>query len=281
MQLLFMTTTDMQSDRLADLVRMIRSVAVSVPQGSSVHHIVLLQRSSEEQRRQVAAEIPYPATVLAMPSRLSLSAARNVMLAHARGHALLQPEVLVGFPDDDCWYTPGFLPGLVAEFDRDRDLGLLITRVSLTPSEMWRREVMHQATLTDVLRRSTSNSIFLRGEVVKAIGDFDASLGLGTPNVSGEDTDFALRASFAARRTTYVDLDMVGHREPDLASISKYFGGNMLVASRYAMRSPRLFLEFARKFGVGCYLVFRRRLRLSEFVNAIQGSVGAFGRSTG
>jgi hypothetical protein len=279
MQLLFMTTTDMQSERRADLVRMIASVSASMPRESSVHHIVLLQRSIEEQRREIADAITYPATVLAVANRMSLSAARNVMLAHAREHALLQPQTLVGFPDDDCWYTPGFLSGLIAEFDRDRDLGLLITRVSLTPSRTWRREVMHQATTTDVLRRSTSNSIFLRGEIVEAIGEFDASLGLGTPNVSGEDTDYALRASFAARRTIYVDLDMVGHREPDLASISKYFGGNMVVASRYAMRSPRLFMEFARKFGVGCYLVLRRRLRVGEFINAIQGSVGAFGRS--
>jgi|LNFM01.1.fsa_nt_gb hypothetical protein len=281
MHLLLMTTTDMRSDRKADFARMIASVADSVPRGSTVHHIMLLQRSTEQQRVATAAAIPYPATVLAIADRVSLSAARNVMLAHARESGLLQPNTLVGFPDDDCWYTPGFLSELVAEFERSTDLGLLITRVSLTPSPTWHREKMRPATSTDVLRRSTSNSIFLRGDAVIAIGDFDPSLGLGTPNVSGEDTDYALRAFFQSAQTVYVDLDMVGHREPDLESVTKYFGGNMLVASRYALRSPMLFLEYVRKFAVGGYLVMRRRLRMGDFITAIQGSVGAFGRSAG
>jgi hypothetical protein len=281
MHLLLMTTTDMRSDRKADFARMIASVADSVPHGCTVHHIMMLQRSTEQQRVATATAIPYPATVLAIPDRVSLSAARNVMLAHARESGLLQPDTLVGFPDDDCWYTPGFLSGLVAEFERSADLGLLITRVSLTPSPAWHREKMRSATSTDVLRRSTSNSIFLRGNAVIAIGDFDPSLGLGTPNVSGEDTDYALRAFFHSPKTIYVDLDMVGHREPDLESVTKYFGGNMLVASRYALRSPMLFLEYVRKFAVGGYLVMRRRLRMGDFITAIQGSVGAFGRSAG
>ncbi|MEZ5817783.1 MAG: glycosyltransferase [Hyphomicrobiaceae bacterium] len=281
MQLLFLTTTDVQSDRRDELDRMIRSVAASLPAGSSVHHILLLQRATEEQRGALAASMPYPATVLALAHRVSLSAARNIMLDHARRSGLLSPDILVGFPDDDCWYPSTFLGRLVSEFERDAELGLLFTRVSLTPVEIWPRSSMRVATPTDVLRRSNSNSLFLRGAVVAAIGGFDETLGLGTPNGSGEDTDYGLRASFAAPRTVYVDQDLVGHHEGDLASKTKYFSGNLVVASRYATRHPKLFFEFARKIAVGAYLVLRRRLKMASYLNAIQGSVGAFGRSAG
>ena len=281
MQLVLLTTTDMQSDRAADFARMIKSVATSVPEGVGIEHVVLLQRSTEAQRLDAAKGIPYPATVLSRPDRMSLSAARNVMLAQVRASRVLDADTIVAFPDDDCWYTPGFLPSLVASFGGDADLGLLISRVSLTPSGRWQPTAQRQATATDVLRRSSSNSMFLRGDVVAAIGDFDATLGLGTPNISGEDTDYALRASFAARKTLYIDEALVGHREPDLESITKYFGGNLLVASRYALRSPTLFLEFARKFAVGGYLVLRKRLKPGDFVAAIHGSIGSFGRSAG
>lgn len=281
MQLLFMTTSDLQSDRGAELERMIASVVNGLPRHCTVHHVLLLQRATEAQRAELAGRMPYPATVIALPGRVSLSAARNIMLDYVRQHDLLSPETLVGYPDDDCWYPPTLLSQLVDTFERDPDLGLLIARVSLTPTETWLPDAMREATSIDVLRRSNSNSIFVRGAVASQIGYFDATLGLGTPNGSGEDTDYGLRASFAARRTIYVDQDLVGHQEPNLASKTKYFAGNLAVASRYATRNPKLFYEFARKIGVGGYLVLRRRLRIAEFLSALLGSMGAFGRSAG
>jgi hypothetical protein len=281
MQLLLMTTTDRQSNRAADLARLVRSIAESRLDGIGIQHVILLQRCSEAERLAVEAEIPYPVTVIASADRLPLAAARNVMLARVRAEKLLTREMIVGFPDDDCWYTPEFLLRLVAEFRAQRDLGLVVTRVSLAPSTDWSAQATRAATARDVLRQSSSNGIFLGGDVAAEIGDFDASLGLGTPNTSGEDTDYALRASFAAKRTLYVDLPLVGHREADLASVTKYFGGNMVVAARYALRSPAFFFEYARKLGVGSYLVIGQRLKMADFVNAIQGSMRAFGRSAG
>jgi hypothetical protein len=281
MQLLLMTTSDMQSDRGADLARLVGSLAGGRLHGIEIRHLILLQRCTEAQRLAAEKAMPYPATVMASAGRLSLSAARNIMLARARSEALLRPDTIVGFPDDDCWYTQGFLPKLVALFRDQDEVGLLISRVSLSPSTDWSFEANRIATVRDVLRRSSSNGIFLRGDVAAEIGDFDANLGLGTPSTSGEDTDYALRASFVARRTIYVDLPLVGHREADLASVTKYFGGNMVVAARYALRSPAFFLEFARKFGVGSYLVLGNRLKIGDFVNSIQGSMRTFGRSAG
>ncbi|MGE0697540.1 MAG: glycosyltransferase family 2 protein [Hyphomicrobiaceae bacterium] len=281
MRLALLTTTDMKSDRAMDFARMIASVAENVPPGVELKHYVLLQRATEAQRSEVARAIPHPATVLSTDGRLSLSAARNQMLARARADGQLEADTIVGFPDDDCWYLPGFLASLVALFETRRDLGLLISRVSLSPVDDWPADGGERAGGRDVLRRSSSNGMFLRGDVVARIGDFDVTLGLGTPSNSGEDTDYALRGWLASPLTLFVDRPLVGHKEPDLASITKYFGGNMLVASRYAPRSPALFLEYVRKFGVGSYLVLRQRLAMADFLSAIQGSMAAFGRSTG
>jgi hypothetical protein len=281
MQIVLMTTTDMMSKRGDDFARMIGSIAASVPDGCRVHHVVLLQRCSDRERDEVFAAIPYSATVLARAERLSLSAARNAMLAVARERNLLHPDALVAFPDDDCWYPETLLRSLVDRFSHDPDLGLLICRVSLTPGSDWTESSMRTATATDVLRRSTSNCMFSRGDVVAQVGDFDPALGLGTPRMAGEDTDFSLRASFVSRKVVFVDQPLVGHREPDLESITKYFGGNMLVASRYALRSPELFFEFGRKLCVGIYLVLRQRLGFGAYLQAVQGSLGAFGRSSG
>lgn len=279
-KLLLMTTSDRKSDRGADLARLIRSVAARRPGIFDVQHLILLQRCSETQRLAAQRDVPYPATVLATAARLPLSAARNAMLARARAKGLLGSDTVVAFPDDDCWYTPEFPARVIDLFRQQQDLGLLVTRMSLAPSVDWDARANRTATVRDVLRRSTSNGIFLRGNVAEAIGDFDVRLGLGTPSTSGEDTDYALRASFVAHKTIYVDLPLVGHHEPDLASVTKYFGGNMMVAARYALRSPTFFLEYARKFGVGSYLVLDNRLRMSDFVGAIQGSMRTLGRSS-
>ena len=281
MQLLLMTTSDRMADRDADLARLVRSIAASRRGALDVRHVILLQRCTEAQRLAAESDLAYPATVLATSGRMSLSAARNVMLARARAEGLLKSNTVVAFPDDDCWYTPDFPERLADLFQRESGVGLLVTRVSLSPSTEWPFDANRPATVRDVLRRSSSNGIFLRGNVADKIGDFDVKLGLGTPNTSGEDTDYAVRASFVASQTLYVDLPLVGHREADLASVTKYFGGNMVVAARYALRSPTFFLEYARKFGVGCYLVLEKRLRIGDFANAVQDSMRMFGRSAG
>ena len=143
----------------------------------------------------------------------------------------------------------------------------------------WQKGDERSATTSDVLRRSCSNAIFLRGSTAAAIGDFDPTLGLGTSNVSGEDTDYAIRASFAAERTTFVDRPIVGHHEADLAMITKYFRGDLIVASRYATRTTGYAYEFARKLAVGIYLVVSQRLKPAEYMAAVRDGMGVFGRT--
>lgn len=279
MQFLLFTTSDAQSNRRSDLARLIASVGANLAScaGASVHHVLLMQRCSEAERQALAATIPYPSTVLASEQRLSLSAARNAMLAHANESGLIVGDAIVAFPDDDCWYTDGLIARLAETFRTDQLLGLLIARVSLSPKAGWQRSDERTATTADVLRLSCSNAIFVRGSVARELGEFDRTLGVGTPNGSGEDTDYAIRASFAAPRTIVVNRAIVGHHEADLSVISKYFGGTMVVISRYALRSPSFFYEFARKLAVGGCLVVIHRLKPAAYLTAVRNGIGAFG----
>lgn len=125
-------------------------------------------------------------------SEPGLSRARNVGLKAVEGQ-------IVAFPDDDCWYPQGLLEqvthllesnpeysgvagipldgnGEIASGKFDSECGVI------DPANIWRRTV--------------SITLFLKREVVDAIGGFDESLGVGagTPWGSGEEIDYTLMA---------------------------------------------------------------------------------------
>lgn len=278
MRVLLFTTTDSASGRHNDFIHMVQSVAAALPPRCTLQHYILLQRSCLEERDQVAAALPYPSIVMWRADRVSLSSARNEMLASAlTGDRIFDENTLVAFPDDDCWYPATLLNRVVGAFMSRRDVGLIVGRVSLAP-EMSPPDQFRKAGFIEVVRRSSSNCIFVRGDVAQQVGMFDESLGLGTPNRGGEDTDYAIRAYFEAAASLYVDQLLVGHRESDLESIGKYYRGGLLVLSRYAMQGPGCFREFARKIAVGVYLLLRTNLNPGEFWKALQISVSEFGR---
>ena len=98
-------------------------------------------------------------------------------------------------------------------------------------------------------------------------------------NGGGEDTDYALRGFLLARRAAFIDAPLVGHRESDPASVARYFKGSAIVLGRYALRSPGLFFEFARKLAVGAYLALRFSLSIREYFASAVGSFAELQRS--
>src|SRR5262249_53058146 len=153
------------------------------------------------------SRLPPGTVVLASPDRISLSEARDRMLRAAHERGAILPDCVVAFPDDDCWYPPRFPRQLAAAFERDPRLDLLCCRVSLAPVVPASIEAKFKAAkVRRVVRKTSSNSIFVRGATACAVGEFDRTLGLGTPSGSGEDTDYAMRALLAARKAVFVDL---------------------------------------------------------------------------
>ncbi|MGZ5924077.1 MAG: glycosyltransferase family 2 protein, partial [Rhizomicrobium sp.] len=213
-QLILLTTTDVQGGREAEFLRMIDSVRAGMRTGIRVKMFVLFQRADAEAGAKYQGVLPPGSVILTGPGRMSLSQARNSLLGAALQSASIGEDCVVGFPDDDCWYPPRFVDFLVASFRRDGELDMLTCRVSLQPVDPPSIESrVPAAKAWQVVRRSSSNSMFFRGATVAAIGPFDPAFGLGTPSGAGEDTDYALRALLKARRATYIDLPLVGHRE--------------------------------------------------------------------
>ncbi len=77
----------------------------------------------------------------------------------------------------------------------------------------WQRRG-NQPALQTIISRASSNTTYYRGRVILAVGDFDENLGVGAPYNGGEDTDYALRASYVARSTSFLDAKVIG--SPDM-----------------------------------------------------------------
>jgi hypothetical protein len=279
MRLVLFTTSDLRAGREADFIRMVESIGQH-PKDTEIKIFALLQRAGEADRLRYERILPCGSVVVAHPERVSLSAARNRLLDIAHDHNAVTDDCIVGFPDDDCWYPRGFVHYLVQSFFRDPRLDMLACRVSLQPTAADLIELSPTpARALQVVRRSSSNSMFFRGRLVAALGAFDPTLGLGTPNGSGEDTDYALRGFLRARRAAFINVPLVGHRESDLSSVARYFRGSVIVLGRYALRSPGLFFEFTRKLVVGAYLALRSSLTIQGYLASIVRSFGELQRS--
>ena len=119
-----------------------------------------------------------------------------------------------------------------------------------------------------MVRNASSNTMFVRGRLLATINRFDESLGVGTPNLGGEDLDFAMRAHRVARLSYFCDQAAIGHRDKLVHLRATYYRGSLMVLARYALRNLGAAREYARKVAIGFYLVLRRELPLGAFLAA-------------
>jgi hypothetical protein len=279
-RLVLLTTTDLQGTRETEFLRMIDSVRAGMRTGIRVTMFVLLQRADADAGAKYQGILPPGSDILTSPERMSLSQARNSLLAAAQKSVSIDDACVVAFPDDDCWYPPRFVDFLVASFRREPELDMLTCRVSLQPVDPPSIESrVPAAKAWQVVRRSSSNSMFFRGATVAAVGPFDPAFGLGTASGAGEDTDYALRALLKARRAAFIDLPLVGHRESDLASVARYYQGALAVLSRHALERPDFCFEYVRKLAVGAYLALLSHLTPREYLASIASSAALILRS--
>ena len=141
-----------------------------------------------------------------------LSKARNLGLTVATG-------AVVAFPDDDCWYHQDLLPSVADMFARHADWhgvsGVTRDATGVHSVVRWDRE-RGLVDRINVWRRCTSTSLFLRREVITAVGGFDEMLGAGSPGPwqSAEDIDCALKCVEHGYRIRYDPDVWVGHGNP-------------------------------------------------------------------
>jgi hypothetical protein len=146
-------------------------------------------------------------------SARGLSRGRNAALTAAL--AELDPEgaehnCIVAFPDDDCWYPEDVLSKVSAIFSRRPEIsGVTARSVNErgVPSAARSPGMPLELTTGNLFRGSMGISycIFLRLAIVRKVGSFDETLGVGsgTPWGAGEESDYLLRAIRHGARLHY------------------------------------------------------------------------------
>jgi hypothetical protein len=253
-------TTCMISGAMPEvLLRLLNSIdrQIAAMPGDEISLILLLQNCAPE---AVAALHDFPSyvTPIASASKMSLSAARNILLREAFARNRIESETIVAFPDDDCWYPDRLLPWIRPQFSADGSLDFFFCSYASKPRLIG--EIAAQPRLAkarDVIRGASSNTIFLRGSTARAVGLFDEDLGVGTRNNGGEDIEYALRVFLKARKTLFLEAQIVGHRDKMPGLRAKYYRGSLLAIRRHAASHPGIALEYARKIAVGGALALK------------------------
>ena len=219
-------------------------------------------------------------------SARGLSRARNVGLEHARGD-------VVGFPDDDCWYPPGLLAWVARFLSEHPDYagvtGRSVHESGSSPMIRFDREA-GLLSKWNVWRRAGSYTMFFRSSLVRAVGPFDETLGLGagTPWEGGEDIDYPLRALAAGFQIYYHPGLHVFHPDPfavlDWNALAdrgfRYGAGIGRVWRKHAFPKPRVAAYLLRPLvGSGLSLCLgrwgRARYHWRSFLGRAKGWLAA------
>ncbi len=270
---LLFTTSDSAGGRQDELERMVRSVERAMTKsGLRIVQYLLLQRHASG---QPLPALPDYIRVSAIPERVSLSKARNLLFDLAHKDRLFERSLMVAFPDDDAWYPEGTLEAMLALFAQDTSLDLAICKYSSSPSVLsalpLELRAARPASTGKFVANASSNTLFMRASRAVQTGYFDESLGVGAPINGGEDLDYALRAYVAAgEKAVWFDAPLVGHRDPHRWLIGHYYAGSLYALSRSAASSRAVALQAARKVLVGIYLLLRRELAWPAFSRALR-----------
>ena len=171
-----------------------------------------------------------PITRIMLPSR-GVSTARNILLEHAVA------EIIV-FPDDDCWYAPDTLEGVLQAFRKNPTCGALLgvwTASSASPAPAIAEGVVKRSGL---FRLAGTCVQFYRKDAIQNIL-FDPILGPGTglPYGCGEDTDFLLlvQAHTEVRRHKDIRVFHPSPAEilPSPQKVANYAAGRMYLLKKH------------------------------------------------
>jgi hypothetical protein len=190
-------------------------------------HAILSKRSDVSLLTQ---EIPHSA----------LSVARNKAINFG-----LQSE-FIGFPDDDCWYSPDVLQAIKKIFEEQPNIQCICTNVfdpHRNLSYGGRPVGVRKAvSFSNIFSLPISVGIFVRRKTFEAVGArFDEKLGAGTPLGSGEETELIGRLLDYGANILYAGDISVFHPAPiygkdDAIKFYKYGVGYGYLSSRFIKR---------------------------------------------
>jgi GT2 family glycosyltransferase len=234
----------------------------------------------------LAGDWTFPVRRIHTPGERGASRARNRGWRETRGATVL-------FPDDDCWYSPGFLQDALARMERlgcDALSGRAADETGRSINGRF-EPVAQAVTRSNVWTTGIEWMVFYRRTVLEAVGGFDEDVGIGatTPWQSCEHQDILLRAGVAGFRCWY-DPDVTGHHDeivagpPDERVLRKARGyargmGFVLRAHGYPMHTRAWWMARALAGGLAA-LARGRRHMLPYYREAALGRLeGALGRT--
>ncbi|CAA9316051.1 MAG: Glycosyltransferase [uncultured Gemmatimonadetes bacterium] len=196
--------------RTAELGRFLAALDAQTARG---FELIVVDQNGDDRLLPVLAPFRGRFPIRHLTSAPGLSRARNVALPHAAGD-------VVAFPDDDCLYPADLLERTARFFQTHSDTHGIVVRPLGDDGATLLEYRDEPATVSrlNLFGRAISYTLFVRREVVEAVGGFDETLGLGaaTPWGAGEDIDYPLRALEAGFRLAYV---------PELAVVHPLHGG--------------------------------------------------------
>lgn len=269
--ILLFTTSDMRDARDMVLQRMLDSVGAAIRDSNLRVVCYLLLQHWDGSRETALPEFVRPYGV---GKRISLSAARNLLLQAAIANGDLDRARVVAFPDDDAWYSAGTLEGVFAMLGEGNEFDMLVCRYASRPEShdaYWFDTRKRRANARRFVTRASSVTQFLRASLVRKVGFFDERLGVGAPINGGEDLDYALRCYIQCRgRVALYDTPLVGHRDRDTSHRARYFSGSLCAIARSAGEDMGVAAQFLRKLLVGVFLMARRELPPRHFARALR-----------
>lgn len=243
--------------------------------------VIVVDQNTTDHVFKIVSEFAETGRVFYTKSAVGLSKGRNAALAKARGR-------IVGFPDDDCEYSPTLLADVKARFLAHDDVaGICIRCCDHDGRDSAGRSdrIGGEVTKTNVWSRAISVGIFLKTSIIKDIGGFDENIGLGsnTPYLSGEETDLILSIISRGHRLHYDPSLSVFHPRGS-SSITSYhirrayaYGlGKGLVLRRYNYRKREILIYCARPvigavWAILCGNVSLARFRLARAKGRFEG----------
>jgi len=160
-----------------------------------------------------------------------VSAARNV------GIPYVESDDIVGFPDDDCYYANDVLEQVEKFFTRNGINTVVLGKRYVEPRKSKGISCKSITKFSAFLAGETYTQ-FYRGYVVKEVGLFDTHFGPGTdsPFISGEDTDYLVRAlqlGHRAKRCSAIKIFHPCFVCSNIAKIRGYSYGRMQLLKKH------------------------------------------------
>ena len=239
--------------RDAELVRCLASLA---RQSSRDFEVIVVDQNPDQRVAALVDRERPPFALRRVVATPGLSRARNVGLHLARGG-------IVGFPDDDCWYDDDVVTQVLRFFDAQPKAQGLSGGGAESAGGAPRARFARGAGWISAARvwtQGMSSAIFLRRELVEAVGAFDEALGVGsgTPWPAAEETDYLLRAIARGAQIWYDPAFTVHH-------------------PGHAGQSMHKILDRGRRYGraMGYVLAKHRRSRIEIAYHLARAAAGA------